>query len=142
MASTKPKILIQLDTDPQPSVFDAVVAVDAGADRMFETSTEMSEVPPAWRPWSWLRRDRPRVNIVQILLRCGMINSAAATIAQRALADLVLKPPLERIDLLDWKAFDRVVELGYRHASEALAHGGTEALLRRTAETRTVTGGR
>ena len=32
-ASTMPKhILIQLDCDPQPSTFDAVVAVDAGAD--------------------------------------------------------------------------------------------------------------
>src|SRR6184192_500403 len=31
----KQKILIQLDTDPQPSVFDRVVAVDAGADHVF-----------------------------------------------------------------------------------------------------------
>jgi hypothetical protein len=31
----KRKILIQLDTDPQPSVFDRVVAVDAGADLVF-----------------------------------------------------------------------------------------------------------
>jgi len=31
----KPKILIQLDTDPQPSIFDAVVAVDAGAEHLF-----------------------------------------------------------------------------------------------------------
>jgi hypothetical protein len=31
----KPKILIQLDTDPQPSVFDGVVAVDAGVDQLF-----------------------------------------------------------------------------------------------------------
>ena len=35
MASTKPTILVQLDTDPQPSVFDAVVAVDAGVDHLF-----------------------------------------------------------------------------------------------------------
>ena len=34
MASTKPKILIQLDTDSQPSVFDAVVAIDAGVDHL------------------------------------------------------------------------------------------------------------
>jgi hypothetical protein len=33
--SDKPKILILLDTDPQPSVFDRVVAVDAGADHLF-----------------------------------------------------------------------------------------------------------
>src|SRR6188768_2356675 len=31
----KKKILIQLDSDPQPSVFDRVVAIDAGADELF-----------------------------------------------------------------------------------------------------------
>jgi hypothetical protein len=31
----KKKILVQLDSDPQPSVFDRVVAVDAGADEVF-----------------------------------------------------------------------------------------------------------
>jgi hypothetical protein len=35
MPSSKPTILIQLDTDPQPSVFDAVVAVDAGVAHLF-----------------------------------------------------------------------------------------------------------
>lgn len=35
MVSTKPTILVQLDTDPQPSVFDGVVAVDAGVDHLF-----------------------------------------------------------------------------------------------------------
>src|SRR6185437_17084286 len=83
------------------------------------------EMPNIWRLLPCLRRERPRVNILQILLRSGMINSAASTIAQRELADLVLKPPLERIDLLDWKSFDRAIELGYRYASEALAkHDG------------------
>ncbi len=33
--SEKPRILIQLDTDPQASVFDRVVAVDAGCDHLF-----------------------------------------------------------------------------------------------------------
>jgi len=61
-----------------------------------------------------------------------MINSASATVAHRQLADLLLKPPLERIDLLDWKAFDRVVELGYRCANEALEKHADE-LRRRTA---------
>ena len=35
---SKPKILIQLDTDLQPSVFDSVVAVDAGVDHLFRHS--------------------------------------------------------------------------------------------------------
>src|SRR5262245_18068001 len=33
---TKPKILIQLDSDLHPSVFDAVVATDAGVDRLLQ----------------------------------------------------------------------------------------------------------
>ncbi len=33
--SMKPKILLQLDTDPQPSVFDGVTAIDAGVDHLF-----------------------------------------------------------------------------------------------------------
>src|SRR5262245_27941435 len=35
MTDDKLTILIQLDTDPQPSVFDGVVAVDAGVDHLF-----------------------------------------------------------------------------------------------------------
>ena len=34
MTSAKPKVLLQLDTDLHPSVFDAVVAVDAGVDHL------------------------------------------------------------------------------------------------------------
>jgi hypothetical protein len=34
-SSSKPKVLVQLDTDVQPSVFDGIVAVDAGADHLF-----------------------------------------------------------------------------------------------------------
>jgi methylenetetrahydrofolate/methylenetetrahydromethanopterin dehydrogenase (NADP+) len=34
-SGAKPSILIQLDTDPQPSVFDGVVAVDSGVDHLF-----------------------------------------------------------------------------------------------------------
>ncbi|MEQ8209291.1 MAG: NADP-dependent methylenetetrahydromethanopterin/methylenetetrahydrofolate dehydrogenase [Lacipirellulaceae bacterium] len=35
---SKPKILVCFDTDPQPSVFDGVVAVDAGVDHLFRHS--------------------------------------------------------------------------------------------------------
>jgi threonine dehydrogenase-like Zn-dependent dehydrogenase len=39
----KQKILIQLDTDPQPSVFDAVVAIDAGVEHLFRHGGVTSE---------------------------------------------------------------------------------------------------
>lgn len=37
------KILVCLDTDPQPSVFDGVVAVDSGADHLFRHSSVTPE---------------------------------------------------------------------------------------------------
>jgi methylenetetrahydrofolate/methylenetetrahydromethanopterin dehydrogenase (NADP+) len=36
---SKPKILIQLDSDPHASVFDAVVAIDSGVDRLLQYSS-------------------------------------------------------------------------------------------------------
>jgi NTE family protein len=96
-----------------------IIAVDAGADRGFASDLEMTEIPALWGIRHAFRR-RPRVNIMQILLRAGMLNSAAASIAQRELADVLLRPPLERVDLLDWRAFQRAVDIGYRYAMQAL----------------------
>jgi hypothetical protein len=45
--SNKPSILIQLDTDVQPSVFDRVVAVDAGADHIFSYAQVTPDQVPA-----------------------------------------------------------------------------------------------
>src|SRR5271165_2404143 len=61
-----------------------------------------------------------RVNIFQILMHAGMVNSAASERAQRELADVLLKPPLTDIDLLNWQAFDRAIEAGYQYACAAL----------------------
>ncbi len=42
---SKPKILLQLDSDAQASVFDGVVAVDAGVDQLFRhSSVQVSQV--------------------------------------------------------------------------------------------------
>jgi NTE family protein len=111
-----------LPVDVMRETFEGkIVAVDAGADRMLQTpGVEMTEVPPPWNIAAWFGRRSAPISILQILLRAGMVNSAAATVSQRALADLVLRPPLESIDLLDWHALDRAIELGYRHTSEAL----------------------
>ena len=39
----KPRILLQLDTDQQPSVFDAVVAIDAGAEHLLRHGSVTAE---------------------------------------------------------------------------------------------------
>ncbi len=59
---------------------------------------------------------KQRLNIVQILMHAGLINSASTAKAQRELADVLLKPPLGNIDLLNWQAFDRAIQAGYDYA--------------------------
>ena len=76
-----------------------VIGCDVGADRNF---------------------GERRVNIFQVLMHAGMINSAASERAQRELADVLLKPPLPNIDLLNWQAFDRAIQAGYDYARAAL----------------------
>jgi NTE family protein len=65
-------------------------------------------------------RGKQRINIIQILMHSGMINSASSAAAQRDLADVLLKPPLANVDLLNWRAFDRVIQAGYDYARVAL----------------------
>jgi NTE family protein len=102
-----------------------IIAVDASADHGFASNLEMTEIPPLWRIRSRFGHGRPHVNIMQILLRAGMLNSEATSIGQRELADVLLRPPLERVDLLDWRAFEQTVDIGYRYAAQALESQGT-----------------
>jgi len=66
------------------------------------------------------RSTKRRVYIFQILMYAGLVNSAASAAAQRALADVLLKPPLANVDLLNWRAFDRAIEAGYNYARRTL----------------------
>ena len=60
------------------------------------------------------------INIFQILVYAGMVSSAAGAAVQRRLADVLLRPPLKNVDLLNWQAFDRAIEAGYAYTRSAL----------------------
>ncbi len=98
-----------------------VIGVDVGSDRAFTTDVADSDVPPFWKMLQWFRGRKHRVNILQILWRAGMINSAGNRAARHELSDLLLQPPLEQIDMLNWKAFERAIDVGYVYARERLA---------------------
>jgi NTE family protein len=86
------------------------------------------------------RRGKRRINIFQVLMRSGMVNSASSAAALRALADVLLKPPLVNIDLLNWRAFDRAIQAGYDYAMPLLAT--LPDIPRLATATATVRGGR
>jgi NTE family protein len=102
-----------------------VIGVDVGTDRAFTTDLDATDTPSVW---SLLRGRRRRPNILRILWRAGMVNSATATLERRRQSDLLITPALESLDLLDWKGFARAIEIGYRDACERLADGTLDQL--------------
>jgi NTE family protein len=105
-----------------------VIGVDVGTDRAFTTDVEATEAPSFWQSLYGRRGGLRRPNILQILFRCGMVNSTTAKLEHRAQSDLLLTPPLETLDLLDWKSFQRAIDIGYRDACERLANGALARL--------------
>lgn len=61
-----------------------------------------------------------RPSMLRILIRAGMVNSKATNRANRQKLNLLVQPPVDDIDLLDWAAADRAIAAGYRHASQLL----------------------
>ena len=104
-----------------------VIGVDCGMDRAFTTDLEATEMPSAWSLFRG-RKGRKRPNILQILWRAGMVNSTTATLERRTQSDLLVTPALESLDLLDWKGFERALEIGYRDACRRLEDGALAEL--------------
>jgi NTE family protein len=84
-------------------------------------------VTEPWSAWQFFRRliwkrneTLPIPSIVRILLRSALVSSAAHAIEDRAAADLLIVPPMEKIDLLDWTSFDKAIEVGYEATMQAL----------------------
>ncbi|TAM97804.1 MAG: cyclic nucleotide-binding domain-containing protein [Rhodanobacteraceae bacterium] len=97
-----------------------VIGVDIGADDTLRAGVDEPASPPL--PTLWLERLRLhlRPNLFAILVRAGMVNSETASTQRRELADLLLRPDMQKIGLFDWHEFDRAIEIGYRHTRDAL----------------------
>ncbi len=84
-------------------------------------------VEDSWSAWQFFRRlvwkrkeTLPIPSIVRILLRSALISSTARAAEDRAAADLMIVPSMDRYDLLDWTSFDGAIEAGYSATMEAL----------------------
>jgi len=101
-----------------------IVAVDISADDVLRADVEEYALPSAWRLFLEKMGRPRRPGILSILLRSGMVNAEAASIERRAYTNLLLAPPLQDIELLDWFAYERAIEAGYRHACEVIGRAG------------------
>ena len=66
--------------------------------------------------------------IVSLLLRAGTMGGDAQTLLSRAHADVLLEPPLQHVNIRDWRDFDRTIEAGYRYTMEHM--GQIDAMAR------------
>src|SRR6185295_18899739 len=86
-----------------------------------------ADVEESWSAWEFFRRlvwkreeTLPIPSIVRILLRSALVSSTARAMEDRTAADLVIAPPMDKFDLLDWTNFDAAIEAGYATTMKAL----------------------
>jgi NTE family protein len=96
-----------------------VIAVDISADDSLSANVEETASPPLLTQWLQ-RHQKLRPSAFAVLVRAGMVNSEAGSARRRDLADLLLRPDMQRIGLFDWHRFERAIEIGYRHTRTAL----------------------
>jgi NTE family protein len=97
-----------------------IIAVDVASDPALVSFEECNR----FQTWRFLHRRRKFPPIVAVLLRAATVSGDSLTKMTHAQADILFKPPLENVDLLDWQACDRAIETGYRHAVEKLEQLG------------------
>ena len=92
-----------------------VMAVDVASDPLGLPFPGIDQKPSMRR---FLRGVPP---IVDLLVRAATVNSDALARTVRARASVLFQPPLASVNLLDWQACDRAIEIGHRYAVEKLA---------------------
>jgi NTE family protein len=100
-----------------------VIAVDVTPGAAIRVAQDSVEAPSVWNSLPFVGGRRSQPGILHILLRSAMVNSTAAAAILRDSVDLLFRPPLEGLDLMDWRGLERVAEAGYRHARERLKDG-------------------
>jgi len=98
----------------------SIIAVDVASDPALVSFEECNRV----QAWRFMGRRRKFPPIVAVLLRAATVSGDTLTKTAHAQADILFKPPLENIDLLDWQACDQAIETGYRHAAGKLEQLG------------------
>jgi NTE family protein len=97
-----------------------VIGSDASAISPLRRTGSASGDPPFWRFFNRTRAGKPRLNIFRLLMESSMVGGESTAAAQREHADLILRPPLLDVELLDWQSFERIIDAGYRHAQMAI----------------------
>ncbi len=94
-----------------------VIAVNVTRQPIWAKADDLED-QRLWNLMNPKRRGAP--HIVEILMRTGSVGSDAQIGAFRSRVDLFIEPPLQDIGMLDWKAYKKAIEGGYRYTAELL----------------------
>jgi len=126
--SDKRKILIQLDADPHPSVFDRVVAIDAGADEVFSYGGVKPEQVQGLVHGAIFTRGPKDLHRTAIFIG-GSDVAAGEKLVEAALKAMVPAFGLRVSVLLDANGANTTAAAAVRAAARHLALKGTRALV-------------
>jgi len=100
----------------------SVIAINVSPEK--DLTVDYEQFPSPWKVlWNRVFRSQESINvpnILDLLMRTTMVGSIHKTNAVKTNADLYLQPPLVRFKLLDFKALDEIVEVGYEYARKKL----------------------
>jgi CRP-like cAMP-binding protein/predicted acylesterase/phospholipase RssA len=99
-----------------------VVAINVSPEK--DLSVDYDQFPSPWKLlWDRVfgsQKSHNVPNILDLLMRTTMVGSIHQTNAVKIEADLYLQPPVDRFKLLDFKALDEIVAVGYEYAKKKL----------------------
>lgn len=105
-----------------------VVAVDVMRDHALAADAEALEELSLFNMLRPARRGSP--NIIALLMRAGTVGSEAQIRHLRPQVDLLIEPRIEPMGMLDWKAYRRAIDEGYRQTIAILEQRDNSSLLR------------
>jgi len=79
----------------------------SGWEQVIDRFNPLSDAAPA--PW-----------IFESLMRVIALNDVIAARSKRWMADLYIVPPVERYNMLDFSAYQPIIEIGYQAAQQAI----------------------
>lgn len=97
-----------------------LIGVDIAGEHALVSGVDGEALPNLFDMTTQWLQGRRRPSMLRILIRAGMVNSKATTRANRQKLNLLLQPPVDDIDLLDWAAADRAIAAGYRYTAGLL----------------------
>ena len=111
-------------TDVMAKLARRIIGVDLA--RRSGKKYKHDEIPGMWQQLFDRMRGRKRrryrlPSLGSVLMGTTILYSESRREQARQSVDIYVNPDLTRVALLDWKAFDRIVEIGYRHAVEILS---------------------